>query len=73
MRSDTRTFLGDRLLRDLDQNLLTFAQQVCNRRLLLPVPAPRASLSATGIASATTAVARITPAASLRGYPPPVS
>ena len=68
VRSDARAFLGDWFLRDLNQNLLAFAQQIRDRRLLLPVPAPRASLAATIIAaSAATAVARITTAARFAG------
>ena len=38
VRSDARAFLGDRFFCDLDQYLLTFAQQVGNRRLVSLAP-----------------------------------
>ena len=41
VRRDARAFLGDRFFRDLDQDLLAFAQQIGNRRLM-----PFAALSA---------------------------
>src|SRR6188474_3175069 len=34
VRSDPRAFFGNRLFRDLDQDFLTFTQQICNRRLM---------------------------------------
>src|SRR6266540_4483042 len=55
VRRDAGTLFGDRLLRDLDQYLLSFAQQIRNRGLLA-IPATRSSLAATPIA---TPIARV--------------
>src|SRR6185369_10593530 len=38
VRSDARAFLRDWLLRNLDQDFLTFAQEVCDRGLITLTP-----------------------------------
>src|SRR5918998_940634 len=43
VRGDARALGGDGLLGDLDDDLLTLAQKVCNHRLALAAPAPPAA------------------------------